>query len=41
MGALPSQVAEQSKTLMNQWQEQLKNAGSLFPFTVPPGSKKP
>ena len=33
--------AEQSKTLMNQWQEQLKNAGSLFPFTVPPGSKKP
>jgi len=33
--------AEQSKTLMNQWQEQLKNAGAMFPFTVPPGSKKP
>jgi polyhydroxyalkanoate synthesis repressor PhaR len=41
MGALPTQVAEQSKTLMSQWQEQLKNAGALFPFTVPPGSKKP
>ncbi len=24
--------AEQSKSLMNQWQEQLKNAGALFPF---------
>ncbi|MFG6429521.1 polyhydroxyalkanoate synthesis repressor PhaR [Roseateles sp. LYH14W] len=24
--------AEQSKTLMNQWQEQLKSAGALFPF---------
>jgi polyhydroxyalkanoate synthesis repressor PhaR len=24
--------AEQSKTLMNQWQEQLKNAGVMFPF---------
>ncbi len=24
--------AEQSKTLMNQWQEQLKQAGALFPF---------
>jgi len=24
--------AEQSKTLMNQWQEQLKNAGVIFPF---------
>jgi len=33
--------AEQSKTLMNQWQEQLKNAGAMFPFTVPPGGKKP
>jgi polyhydroxyalkanoate synthesis repressor PhaR len=33
--------AEQSKSLMNQWQEQLKNAGAMFPFTVPPGSKKP
>jgi polyhydroxyalkanoate synthesis repressor PhaR len=33
--------AEQSKSLMNQWQEQLKNAGVMFPFTVPPGSKKP
>jgi polyhydroxyalkanoate synthesis repressor PhaR len=33
--------AEQSKTLMNQWQEQLKNAGAMFPFTMPPGSKKP
>ncbi len=32
MGALPNQVAEQSKTLMNQWQEQLKNAGVIFPF---------
>ncbi|RZL36894.1 MAG: polyhydroxyalkanoate synthesis repressor PhaR [Rubrivivax sp.] len=28
--------AEQSKTLMNQWQEQLKNAGVIFPF----GTKK-
>jgi polyhydroxyalkanoate synthesis repressor PhaR len=25
--------AEQSKSLMNQWQEQLKQAGALFPFT--------
>ena len=25
--------AEQSKTLMNQWQEQLKQAGVMFPFT--------
>jgi len=25
--------AEQSKTLMNQWQEQLKQAGVIFPFT--------
>lgn len=33
--------AEQSKTLMNQWQEQLKSAGAMFPFAVPPGSKKP
>jgi polyhydroxyalkanoate synthesis repressor PhaR len=33
--------AEQSKSLMNQWQEQLKNAGSLFPFATPPGTKKP
>ncbi len=33
--------AEQSKSLMNQWQEQLKNAGAMFPFTTPPGSKKP
>ncbi|MDR7296014.1 MULTISPECIES: polyhydroxyalkanoate synthesis repressor PhaR [Roseateles] len=33
--------AEQSKTLMNQWQEQLKNAGVIFPFTAPPGTKKP
>ncbi|MDG0852379.1 polyhydroxyalkanoate synthesis repressor PhaR [Roseateles puraquae] len=24
--------AEQSKNLMNQWQEQLKNAGVMFPF---------
>lgn len=24
--------AEQSKALMNQWQEQLKNAGAMFPF---------
>ncbi|MEO6280652.1 polyhydroxyalkanoate synthesis repressor PhaR [Roseateles sp.] len=24
--------AEQSKTLMNQWQEQLKSAGVIFPF---------
>jgi hypothetical protein len=24
--------AEQSKTLMNQWQEQLKQAGVIFPF---------
>ena len=24
--------AEQSKSLMNQWQEQLKNAGVMFPF---------
>ena len=36
MGALPNQVAEQSKTLMNQWQEQLKSAGVMFPF----GTKK-
>jgi len=36
MGALPNQVAEQSKTLMNQWQEQLKQAGVMFPF----GTKK-
>jgi polyhydroxyalkanoate synthesis repressor PhaR len=28
--------AEQSKTLMNQWQEQLKQAGVIFPF----GTKK-
>ncbi len=28
--------AEQSKSLMNQWQEQMKNAGALFPF----GTKK-
>ena len=28
--------AEQSKTLMNQWQEQLKSAGVMFPF----GAKK-
>jgi polyhydroxyalkanoate synthesis repressor PhaR len=28
--------AEQSKTLMNQWQEQLKQAGVIFPF----GAKK-
>lgn len=41
MGALPTQVAEQSKTLMQQWQEQLKQAGAIFPFTVPPGAKKP
>ncbi|MFG6456214.1 polyhydroxyalkanoate synthesis repressor PhaR [Roseateles sp. BYS96W] len=33
--------AEQSKNLMNQWQEQLKNAGAMFPFGVPPGGKKP
>jgi polyhydroxyalkanoate synthesis repressor PhaR len=33
--------AEQSKSLMNQWQEQLKNAGALFPFVAPPSSKKP
>jgi len=33
--------AEQSKSLMNQWQEQLKNAGVIFPFVAPPGSKKP
>lgn len=33
--------AEQSKTLMNQWQEQLKNAGAMFPFGVPPTGKKP
>ena len=33
--------ADQSKTLMNQWQEQLKNAGAMFPFGVPPSSKKP
>jgi polyhydroxyalkanoate synthesis repressor PhaR len=33
--------AEQSKTLMNQWQEQLKNAGVIFPFGTPPGPKKP
>ncbi|MFG6466067.1 polyhydroxyalkanoate synthesis repressor PhaR [Roseateles sp. BYS87W] len=32
MGALPTQVAEQSKSLMNQWQEQMKNAGVMFPF---------
>ena len=32
MGALPTQVAEQSKTLMQQWQEQLKQAGAIFPF---------
>ena len=32
MGALPNQVAEQSKSLMNQWQEQLKTAGAMFPF---------
>ena len=38
---LMGSYAEQSKTLMNQWQEQLKNAGALFPFTVPPGGKKP
>ncbi len=25
-------LSEQSKTLMNQWQEQLKTAGALFPF---------
>lgn len=25
--------AEQSKSLMNQWQEQLKQAGAMFPFT--------
>ena len=33
--------AEQSKTLMTQWQEQLKNAGVIFPFVAPPGTKKP
>lgn len=33
--------AEQSKSLMNQWQEQLKQAGVMFPFGTPPGSKKP
>ncbi|RTL17483.1 MAG: polyhydroxyalkanoate synthesis repressor PhaR [Burkholderiales bacterium] len=33
--------AEQSKSLMNQWQEQLKNAGAIFPFGVPPTGKKP
>ncbi len=33
--------AEQSKSLMNQWQEQLKNAGAIFPFAAPPGPKKP
>ena len=33
--------AEQSKSLMTQWQEQLKNAGVIFPFTTPPGTKKP
>ena len=44
MGALPTQVAEQSKSLMNQWQEQLKNAGAMFPgmpgFGTPTGTKK-
>ncbi|MGQ3051557.1 MAG: polyhydroxyalkanoate synthesis repressor PhaR [Roseateles sp.] len=33
--------AEQSKSLMTQWQEQLKNAGVIFPFVAPPGTKKP
>ena len=33
--------AEQSKTMMNQWQEGLKTAGALFPFVAPPGAKKP
>lgn len=33
--------AEQSKSLMNQWQEQLKNAAAIFPFGVPPTGKKP
>ncbi|PZP36576.1 MAG: polyhydroxyalkanoate synthesis repressor PhaR [Roseateles depolymerans] len=32
--------AEQSKTLMNQWQEQLKQAGSLFPGMPGFGAKK-
>lgn len=38
---LMGSYAEQSKTLMNQWQEQMKNAGAIFPFGTPPGSKKP
>ncbi|MCE4553519.1 polyhydroxyalkanoate synthesis repressor PhaR [Pelomonas cellulosilytica] len=29
---LMGSYAEQSKTLMNQWQEQLKTAGVMFPF---------
>jgi polyhydroxyalkanoate synthesis repressor PhaR len=29
---LMGSYAEQSKTLMDQWQEQLKNAGVMFPF---------
>ena len=33
--------AEQSRNLMNQWQEQLKNASVMFPFGTPPGGKKP
>ncbi|MFT7724707.1 MAG: polyhydroxyalkanoate synthesis repressor PhaR [Roseateles sp.] len=39
--SLMGSYAEQSKSLMNKWQEQLKNAGVLFPFGVPPGGKKP
>jgi polyhydroxyalkanoate synthesis repressor PhaR len=29
---LMGSYAEQSKSLMNQWQEQMKNAGAMFPF---------
>lgn len=38
---LMGSYAEQSKSLMDQWQDQLKNAGALFPFGAPPGTKKP
>jgi polyhydroxyalkanoate synthesis repressor PhaR len=31
-GQLMGGYAEQSRTLMNQWQEQLKSAGAMFPF---------
>jgi len=35
MKGVMESYAEQSKTLMEQWQEQMKQAGALFPFKAP------